>query len=136
MKNLRILMIAAISIFAFACADYSAAKKEAKEFYEALKVKDYEKIITFLDESTLKATPKEQLIEVLKRKENWGNLKDYSQRAFKTKTENNVTMTKLNYVVEYDKKTFYEILTFKTVDKKTTLVYYHYSEDQADIEDF
>jgi hypothetical protein len=133
MKNLKLIstfILAFICIGLFSCQSVKESKKVIDDFYSYTKAKDYNSIIGLLDPEALKSSPREQWINVLRGKEQMGNLIDYSQTYSGVNTSNGVTTTVLKFEVTYDKGTLYEL--FRLVENNGTykILYYEYNENE------
>lgn len=112
-KLFSLLIILGIAFGNFSCASVSEAKKVADQLFEALKAKNYDAVLAMLDEEALDATPKEGWLELFARIDNIaGGLKEWSNYAFNTKTDNGVTITGLKYELTFENKTLYAKPTF------------------------
>ena len=113
------------------CASKEESEKAAKEFYDALKARDYDKAMSLFDEDMFEAEGEDEIREFIMQKELAGEMKSYTQEPDSKWMENNGrSMVRLLYTVEHEKVTLYEYIVFSKTDEGYKIVNYAYYDDE------
>ena len=126
------VLLLIISSYLSSCASKEESEKAAKEFYEALKVKDYDKVMAMVDPAMIKNEGEAKVKDFITQKEQLGELKSYTlEPDSKWMEKNGRSMVRLLYTVEYEAMTLYEYIVFSKTDDGYTIVNYAYHDDKA-----
>lgn len=112
-KLLNLNLVALVSILILSCGSVGDASKQAEQFHELFKQKNFDQITQMISEEGLEATPAEDWKNLFKTViEKKGDLKSYKKTGFHTQMNNGVTTVELNYTLNFADETLYEKLTF------------------------
>jgi hypothetical protein len=96
-----------IVVFFFSSVSLSGGQGD--EFYSLKKEKNYETIISLIDQKTLTQQPVEYWINLFEsQQKKWGSLVSYKNTGFHTETVNGKKIAKLDYLVIYSNCTVRE----------------------------
>lgn len=114
------------------CASKEEGEKAAKEFYEALKAKDYDKAISLFDNAMIEEEGKEGVLNFIMQKESLGELKSYQQESdYKLMERNGRSMVRFLFTVEYETMPLYEYIVLSKTDDGYQIVNYAYYDNEA-----
>lgn len=131
------LIFLAISIGMSSCASKEESEKAAKEFYDALQAKDYEKAMSLFDDAVFEEEGEEKVKNFLTQKESLGTMKSYRlEPDSKWMERNGRSMVRLLYTVEHEDLTLYEYIIFSKTDDGYKIVSYNYFDNEAMREDY
>ena len=130
MKKISFLLLFSVTIFLFStCSSVSGARDVAEEFYNSIKIHEYDNVIDLLDDAALDVSPREIWVAGLKDlNEQRGDIETFIKTGFETKTNNGNTIVILNYKVTYTNGVYDEILTFYKVGDKYKIYDYRVGE--------
>lgn len=113
------------------CASKEESEKAGKEFYEALKVKDYDKAMSLFDEAMFEEEGKENILNFITQKEALGEMKSYTlEPDSKWMERNGRSMVRLLYTVKHEQMTLYEYIVFSKTDNGYKIVNYAYYDSK------
>jgi len=123
------LIIFSTTFFLNACSA-GGSKEVAKEFYKALKVKDYEKALSYCSAQAFESTPKKRWLILFKQTQfKLGALQSYESQGFNTSYNDGLTKTSFNFKVQYEKEVRYELLEFIENDGQYEILLYKVSDE-------
>lgn len=126
--SLSLILTATVILFFSSCESVGKSDEMAEKFYQNLKTKNYEAIPAMIDETALETHPADVWIDLLESKDQyWGKFIDYKRTAFSTKTEDNQTITGLDFTVEHENGTVYERLKFVERNGQMKIYSYQYN---------
>lgn len=133
--SLTLLIIASLTLTQ--CASKEETEKAAKEFYNALQDKDYDKAMTMFDEAMFEENGEESIKDFITQKEQLGEMKSYNQEPdSKWMERNGRSMVRLLFTVEHEKATLYEYIVFSKTDDGYKIVNYAYYDDKKKREEY
>lgn len=131
-QSLLLLFFAALLFNLTSCASKEEGEKTAKEFYEALKAKDYDKAMSMVDASMIENEGEEAVLNMLTQKEALGDLKSYTQEDdYKLMERNGKSMVRLLYTTEYESAKLYEYIVLSKTDDGYKVISYAYYNEEA-----
>jgi hypothetical protein len=129
-KCMPVILLLSLAV---GCASVKEAGKIAEKFYNATKAKNYEMIISLLDDEAIKATPGAVWVKVVKQKEGfYGDLVSYKQTSFETNAQGNATFVTLKFTVINTKKTSFEKMIFVKRNETYRIYNYKYNKTEAE----
>jgi hypothetical protein len=136
-KSLKIsVFFAAVSILLLSCEAVSESDKVIQEFYENIKLQQYDKIPELLDSEALAANPANEWIDMITQIiSKTGKLKTYSRTSFNTSINNGISKTVEDYTVEYENKTLYDRIVVVQKEGKYKILHWQFNEDKSKLEE-
>lgn len=125
------LLLISFSFVFTSCASKEESEKAGKEFYEALKAKDYEKAMSLFDPAMFEEEGEQSILNFILQKESLGEMKSYKlEPDSKWMEMNGRSMVRLLYTVEHEDRTLYEYIVFSKTDDGYKIVNYAYYDDE------
>lgn len=126
-----LLLFIGLSLGISSCASKEESEKAAKEFYDALKAKDYDKAMSMFDKAMFEDKGEQSILNFITQKEALGEMKSYKlEPDSKWMEMNGRSMVRLLYTVEHENRTLYEYIVFSKTDEGYKIVNYAYYDDK------
>lgn len=125
-----------ISLFN-SCANAEEAEKYADNFYNAMKLNDYETLKNMIDESMLEVNTIEEISVLFVQKESLGEMISFTKETgFDYREANGLTVVRFLYTVEYKSTTLYEYIRLTKRGNEYKVVNYGYYDNLEKRQEF
>lgn len=140
MKLVKFLSIGCVFFLAFglgSCANAEEAEKHADNFYNAMKLNDYETMKNMIDESMLEVNSIEEISVLFVQKESLGEMISFTKETgFDYREANGLTVVRFLYTVEYKAATLYEYIRLTKRGDAYKVVNYGYYDNKEKRQEF
>lgn len=129
-KNFVVIFLCLV--FCFGCGAVKDCDEIGNDFFNSLKLRDYDKALSLVDEEAFKYTDKEKWLQGLEHKEeNFGLPLSFKRIDFETITQNRVTRVGIKYRVIYVGAELFEKLEFIQRDNQYKITFYQFNSDST-----